>query len=178
MSGNGESIPHGNVTIKLPRAPTALVVPPGTGGGCIYNGPFKGMTVNLGPTRYTPERGPPVGSGSGLDYNPRCLQRDINPPLSRKFLNYNVVTNILTQSTNYAELTSNFSQSGLHSFGHQSVGGLMGDTWSSAGDPSFYFHHAQVDRIWSIWQSLDQPARQNQLLGSITWFNSKFLHQP
>jgi tyrosinase len=28
----------------------------------------------------------------------------------------------------------------------------MFNLWSSANDPLFYLHHANLDRIWSIWQ--------------------------
>ena len=62
----------------------------------------------------------------------------------------------------------------MHPSGHQTVGGLMVDQFASSSDPAFYLHHAQVDRMWSIWQSLDPSVRQNQLQGSTTWFNSKF----
>lgn len=131
------------------------------------------MTVNLGPTRYVTPFGPAVGSGSGLDYNPRCLNRDINPVVSRKGLQWGNVTHLLTDTTNYADLTTNMGRGGVHPSGHETVGGLMDEPFGSAADPSFFLHHAQVDRMWAIWQSLDQPVRQNQLLGSITWFNSK-----
>lgn len=176
MSGDGESIPHGNVTIALPRTPNnaSIIIPPGTGGGCIYNGPFKDMKVNLGPTQYITVFGPAVGNGTGLDYNPRCLNRDINPQISRNGLSYDAVTNLLTKTDNYADLTANMGRGGVHPSGHNTIGGLMDDPFASTGDPAFFLHHAQVDRMWAIWQSLDQPARQNQLLGSITWFNSKF----
>ena len=174
MSGNGESIPHGNVAFTLPRVNLSVSIPPGTGGGCVCEGPFKEMQVNLGPTRYITALEPAVGSGSGLDYNPRCLKRDLNPQLSRERLNYDVVTELLTNTANYADLVGNLGRSGVHPSGHQAVGGVMIDAFSSAVDPSFYLHHAQVDRMWSIWQSLDQPARQNQLLGTTTWFNGMF----
>lgn len=133
------------------------------------------MKVNLGPTRYVTLFGPAVGSGSGLDYNPRCLNRDLNPEISRKGLHYDNVVDLLTKTDNYADLTRNMGGAhGVHPSGHETVGGLMDEPFSSAGDPSFFLHHAQVDRIWAIWQSLNQPVRQSQLLGTTTWFNSKF----
>lgn len=31
----------------------------------------------------------------------------------------------------------------------------MGDMWSSTNDPLFFMHHAQMGRLWALWQSLD-----------------------
>lgn len=174
LSGNGESIPHGNLTFTIPRTNITVNIPPGTGGGCIHDGPFKDMKVNLGPTKYSGIYGPVIGSGSGLDFNPRCLRRDINPGISSARLNYDAVTDLLINSNNYFDLTNNMGRLGVHPSGHNTVGGLMDDQFSSAGDPVFYMHHAQVDRMWTLWQSLDPPNRQTQLQGSLTWFNSKF----
>ena len=39
----------------------------------------------------------------------------------------------------------------LHNFGHGWIGGLMA-MMSSPQDPIFYLHHANVDRIWGMWQ--------------------------
>jgi tyrosinase len=30
----------------------------------------------------------------------------------------------------------------------------MGNFWTSTNDPLFFMHHAQLDRIWALWQSL------------------------
>jgi tyrosinase len=30
----------------------------------------------------------------------------------------------------------------------------MRNVWSSANDPVFFLHHAQVDHVWAIWQNL------------------------
>jgi tyrosinase len=41
------------------------------------------------------------------------------------------------------------------------MGGDPGsDPFISPGDPAFYLHHAQVDRVYWIWQNLDFDARQ------------------
>ena len=39
----------------------------------------------------------------------------------------------------------------LHNRGHGWIDGTM-NTMESPKDPAFWFHHAQVDRIWSLWQ--------------------------
>ena len=42
-------------------------------------------------------------------------------------------------------------ETGPHNSGHGWVGGAMAMMHSPA-DPAFWFHHAQVDRIWALWQ--------------------------
>ncbi len=39
----------------------------------------------------------------------------------------------------------------LHNFGHNWVGGSMA-MMSSPQDPIFFLHHANVDRLWALWQ--------------------------
>ncbi|KAG6011185.1 hypothetical protein E4U41_005549 [Claviceps citrina] len=58
-----------------------------------------------------------------------------------------------------------------HSAGHLFISGYDNDFYTSPGDPLFYFHHAQVDRLWSIWQALDFPTREYALDGTITFQN-------
>ena len=43
----------------------------------------------------------------------------------------------------------------LHNSGHTWIGGDM-TTSRSPRDPAFWFHHAQVDRVWAIWQKNNQ----------------------
>lgn len=41
------------------------------------------------------------------------------------------------------------------------IGGDPGsDMFISPGDPVFWLHHAQLDRLWWIWQNLDFENRQ------------------
>lgn len=46
---------------------------------------------------------------------------------------------------------------GPHGSVHVRVGGDMASVPSASYDPIFYFHHANVDRIWARWQ-LDHPG--------------------
>lgn len=50
---------------------------------------------------------------------------------------------------------------------------MNNDLFSSPADPAFYFHHAQVDRVWTLWQGMDLERREEELMGTTTWFNSK-----
>lgn len=45
-----------------------------------------------------------------------------------------------------------------HNEGHNWVGGVMSHPMHSPTDPLFYMHHANVDRIWSEWQSKQENA--------------------
>lgn len=47
----------------------------------------------------------------------------------------------------------------------------MSDTFSSPGDPIFFFHHAQIDRLWALWQQKDPATRQYAITGTGTFFN-------
>lgn len=42
-----------------------------------------------------------------------------------------------------------------HNHGHAWVGGIMNNTMTSPTDPVFWLHHAEVDRLWHIWQQVN-----------------------
>jgi tyrosinase len=60
---------------------------------------------------------------------------------------------------------------GMHSAGHYVAGGDATDVYSSPIDPTFYLHHAQVDRLYWVWQVL-HPAEANTVAGTITVDNN------
>jgi tyrosinase len=45
-----------------------------------------------------------------------------------------------------------------HNHVHDWVGGVMSDPLSSPRDPVFWLHHAEVDRLWHIWQTTHPDA--------------------
>lgn len=62
---------------------------------------------------------------------------------------------------------------GVHGGGHYTIGGDPGgDLFVSPGDPAFWVHHGQIDRIWTIWQALDPKNRQYAISGTGTFLNS------
>lgn len=60
---------------------------------------------------------------------------------------------------------------GVHGGGHISVGGDMTDFFSSPGDPLFFVHHAQIDRLWALWQNKDLKHREYAISGTGTFLN-------
>lgn len=113
-----------------------------------------------------------------LDYHPRCLTRDLNPLYSKQAKKCNVEVllscpnvDCLQKRADKLELTQ--PSSSLHAAGHDIIGGLSNDPLASPGDPAFYLHHAQLDRLWAIWQAQDPKNRQYQVAGTKTAFNSK-----
>ena len=66
------------------------------------------------------------------------------------------LTNATTLS--YTRFTSLLES--YHNVVHGWVGGTMNDLMVSPADPLFWMHHAQVDRLWSIWQSA--PANNDK----------------
>ena len=55
-------------------------------------------------------------------------------------------------------------ESGPHNRGHDWIGGDMESPLSSANDVAFWLHHAQVDRIWALWQE-SNPGERAALFG-------------
>jgi len=163
----------------FPGNPDPIAFPPGTGGGCVHSGPFSDMVVHLGPV-VLPNYGPPgnftMQENPYLD-NPRCLKRDLNGHFTRAFSSFRNTTNVLLASPTYRdfdillEADTRFitNDIGIHGGGHFTIGGDPGgDAFISPGDPAFYLHHAQVDRIYWIWQQLDFANRENDIWGTHT----------
>lgn len=146
-------------------------VPGKTGGGCVINGPFvkEEFTVNTGP-------------GNSSAYNPRCLTRDISPEFAISKLSQCIVDWTLEAEDFYefdirVQGGVTASTQGYHGGGHLGVGGdigEMGDMYSSPGDPIFFMHHTNVDRLWDTWQRMDWPARRNDIGGPDTQYAYPF----
>lgn len=167
LGSNGRPIPHGPTNISA--FGIRLEIAPATGGGCIYAGPFTNISVNLGPIAFEP-----VDGHNGLDYNPRCLSRDLSLVWSNQ-----------TKPTDVTKLISSYDDlgcfgalfealGGVHAGEHFTMGGMGLDAFASTGDPAFYLHHAQVDRVWTIWQNLNAGNRTRQVYGISTVFDGEF----
>ena len=167
LGSNGKPTPHGPT--NLTAFGINLEIAPATGGGCVYSGPFKNYTVTLGPVAFAP-----IDGDNGLDYNPRCLSRDI----SLVWSNQTKPTDVTSLISSCADLgcfdTVLEAIDGVHAGGHFTIGSIDADAYASAGDPAFYLHHAQVDRVWTIWQNLNARNRTRQVYGTSTAFNGEF----
>ncbi len=55
-------------------------------------------------------------------------------------------------------------ETGPHNGGHGWIGGDMNSMYSPR-DPAFWLHHAQIDRVWSLWQT-NNPGEKAALAGA------------
>ncbi len=93
--------------------------------------------------------------------------------IDRRWVSESIIQEILG-FTSFGEFTSpNFGGAGLESKPHNNIhgfiGGDMNDPVRAANDPIFYCHHANVDRIWALWNEKGNP---NPDAGS--WLNVSF----
>ncbi|KAJ5899598.1 hypothetical protein N7495_004342 [Penicillium taxi] len=172
MSGNGAYIAD-RPDIKFSVGDLQVTLPIGTGGGCVETGPFKNYTVNLGPVALAPG-----GNDHPLDYNPRCLKRDLTTALLQNYANYSSIVHLLQNNDNIWDFENHLQGApytgsiGVHGAGHYSIGGDPGrDVYVSPGDPAFWLNHGMIDRVWWIWQNLDWNNRQNAISGTNTFLN-------
>ena len=77
------------------------------------------------------------------------------------FTNVDDISDILAQE-NYYQFAQRL-EDGPHNHGHVWIGGDM-NTMASPQDPAFWFHHAQVDRLWAQWQEA-HPGQRAHLVG-------------
>ncbi|PHH90273.1 hypothetical protein CDD83_4108 [Cordyceps sp. RAO-2017] len=172
LGGNGVLVPQTPNILHIPGFPSEFDVhlPPGTGGGCVVDGGLVPFNLSLGPVTSAPP--PTPGDTFGIQYNPRCLKRNLIPAISRDQLTWNRTMSVLS-STTIRELMERveMNRPALHGLLHASIGGDIVDFFASPGDPFFYFLHSQLDRLWSIWQAQDWDTRRNALYGTQTLFN-------
>lgn len=158
FGGNGEQLkdPY------FPGMPPHM--PPGTGGGCQKDGPFKNWVIHLANGNATSPR------------NDRCLTRSINNALSKDWCNHKTERDIKSQkdfmsmSTIMQGLPDYTDYFGLHLCGHFIIAGpyCNADVYVGPVDPLFYPHHTNLDRIWWEWQQLDLKRRLKDVSGALT----------
>ena len=71
------------------------------------------------------------------------------------------IKSVLSEVT-YTDFTTQleFAHNNVHGW----VGGTMADILISPADPLFWLHHAQIDRLWSIWQAKASNSGKNPSL--------------
>lgn len=149
LGSNGAAIPNRTSTFvvaaPLPSVPplgVGLTFPIGTGGGCVYEGPFSNLTIHLGPYGLSEVQALP----NELGYNPRCLQRDLNPYILQHYNSFNWSSWTVTQSKDMSVFSgrvfgdgtptlagqghenATLNIFGVHGGGHFSVGGQTGSS--------------------------------------------------
>ncbi|KAK3384125.1 hypothetical protein B0T24DRAFT_715884 [Lasiosphaeria ovina] len=105
-------------------------------------------------------------AGGGLAYNSRCLKRDLSPYYSA----FSRPTNVTHALGRYYGVQRRHGPPDRRhpQRGPFQVGGIMYDTSASSSDSIFFAHHAQIDRVWAIWQGQDPSRRTSQLWGTET----------
>ncbi|KAH0427228.1 hypothetical protein CcaCcLH18_09785 [Colletotrichum camelliae] len=170
LGSDGAFIPHDGLRLRQPFSNNLIVLEPGSGGGCVKSGPFSKMVVHIGPAalaQYGTDK--PFNVTDPLEDLPRCLKRDLNKHVAAKYCSFRNTTNLITQQKTietFAPLLQGDDRFfpntlGVHGGGHFIIGGDPGaDGLIAPGDPAFWVHQAQVDRVYWIWQNLDFANRQ------------------
>lgn len=175
FGGDGAHVAHGVSNINLPGLAINFTLPrlPGTGGGCVTSGPFTNYTISLGPVAK-----PVIDPANKYGYqpNPRCLSRDLFDGASRGVLTWANATAIVA-SDSIGGLRGNV-ESLWHLNSHTYVGLEAADPFSTPNDPVFYLLHAQIDRLWAIWQGQDLAARTYAIDGNRTFFGIPLDYAP
>jgi tyrosinase len=158
-----------------------MIVPNGSpvniSGSCPTTGPFAGIRPSLGPGYSLVESNPHcVQRNIEVELAESTLGWTANVlPLLKNTLFANFSRQFDYPTTG--------AQLGIHRGGHAGVSGevwpspflflslhlqglsrirtdreQMVDVWSSINDPLFFLHHAQLDRVWWMWQSLNPSA--------------------
>ncbi|RPA76849.1 Di-copper centre-containing protein [Ascobolus immersus RN42] len=144
---------------------TTGMLPPGFfGGGCVKDGPFKDWKFHVAP-------------GTETGYVDRCLVRNFWIDY-QEWIQQSVEDKIMEQKTFeqftiFTEGTPMSGWEGIHGAGHFIVGGFpfgegtAAEVYTANLEPTFYLHHANLDRIWAEWQAVDPARRQYDSSGSI-----------
>lgn len=142
LGSNGLPVPNRTATFELGQTLPFRTLPgqgvtlnAGTGGGCVHSGPFSNLSIHIGPLGLTNE----PAALHPLDYNPRCLQRDLCPEALQGWAAFNWTTWTIEGGYDIASFqgklaggrpTGNdtFNGWGAHGGGHMAVGGEWGSS--------------------------------------------------
>ena len=91
--------------------------------------------------------------------------KNLNRPLKRCVKKVNVPGTAAVAAVLQDGVLSSFAErlSAIHDVVHSMVGGDM-ESHESPNDPLFYLHHANVDRIWAVWQKERHHVPQDHQL--------------
>ncbi|RYP78270.1 hypothetical protein DL771_000747 [Monosporascus sp. 5C6A] len=122
---------------------------------CLTDGPFKDLRPAY----------------SRTEYAPHCLSRDFNDGTARPGnMRGTAYSDEEMEFVNKWDAYDDFRtylESIPHGSIHSAVGGEKGDLRpsSSPNDPLFFMHHAQVDRLWYLWQQRNPETRNKDIKG-------------
>lgn len=144
----------------------------GTGTGddlCVTDGPFANLTLHMNRTS---------------NYADYCLSRDFSPTSIQN--GNSTYVDACFASSNYSEAWQCY-KSKPHTAGHAAIGGTVSascvqsiifdmysvsdqhpqmlDGSGSPGDPLFFLHHTNLDRLWWEWQQVNLTARLTDMTG-------------
>ncbi|CAN8100374.1 unnamed protein product [Discula destructiva] len=169
LSGNGAPVNYSSadyIVVNAAQGDAAVYMPPGTGGGCITEGPFVNSSLNLGPFGLALINNGVDASMDAYQYNPRCLKRSLTDYANQRFANETSVLTLLREPQDIDTFQTLMSgdpakpELGVHGGIHWSLGGDPGrDLFVSPGDPAFFLHHGMIDRAWWLWQMQDPATR-------------------
>ncbi|KAF5022988.1 hypothetical protein F66182_4945 [Fusarium sp. NRRL 66182] len=120
---------------------------------CVLDGAFNNFTVQY------------YGAAS----RPHCLNRGFNDGVDQagKFqgdsYSSQAVSKLGDSSKNFTVFADSL-ENGPHGAIHQAVGGDLVPA-TSPNDPLFFLHHAQIDRLWWIWQQKNPKQRNSDYSG-------------
>jgi tyrosinase len=129
LSGNGAPIANkGEIVLGgIPGVPP-IILPAGSGGGCITSGPFKDMKVNLGPAALPVPGNITVAQKDPTAYNPRCLKRDLTNYVNQRFANVSSILDLVYKHLEIEDFQMTMQgypgsgELGVHGGGHYTMG--------------------------------------------------------
>ncbi len=106
---------------------------------------------------YVAQRNPGINSGAGLPSSITSPAFALGRPAFTGASEFG--GGITSASGQFWSQTGRLEQT-PHNDVHVAVGGLMGDPDTAAQDPIFWLHHANIDRLWWLWQEQkhDNPS--------------------
>ncbi|EUC60319.1 tyrosinase tyrosinase: common central domain protein [Rhizoctonia solani AG-3 Rhs1AP] len=126
-----------------------------TDGLCVEDGPYAGLHVNF------PE--------------PHCLTRQFN--LSEQVMT-NWTKSVVDEIMEYTEYLDFWNNTERHPHDniHRTISGDLKRQYSS-NEPLFYLHHAQIDRLWTIWQGRNETRLHDYAGNTIQNMNANIASQ-